>query len=94
MSFQNLSGARQKLLAAGFDMEQRADWSALTTLFQKRHAISHQLGVADQEYLGRTRRQGVPRSANAAIECRGNRQWSETMPAFDQRFLRSVFVLK
>ncbi len=54
MSFQNLSGARQKLLAAGFDMEQGADWSALTTLFQKRHAISHQLGVADQEYLTKT----------------------------------------
>lgn len=35
-------------------MQQGADWGALTTLFQKRHTISHQLGVADQAYLTKT----------------------------------------
>ena len=35
-------------------MQQDADWGALTTLFQKRHAINHQLGVADREYLTKT----------------------------------------
>jgi hypothetical protein len=54
MSFQSLIGARQKLLPTGWDMQQGADWGALTTLFQKRHAISHQLGVADREYLTKT----------------------------------------
>jgi hypothetical protein len=54
MSFQSLNGARQKLLPTGWDMQQGADWGALTTLFQKRHTISHQLGVADQAYLTKT----------------------------------------
>ena len=42
------------LLPTGWDMQQYADWSALTTLFQKRHATAHQLGVADREYLTKT----------------------------------------
>jgi len=54
MSFQSLTGSRQKLLPTGWDMQQAADWSTLTTLFQKRHTISHQLGVVDQEYLAKT----------------------------------------
>ncbi len=54
MSFQSLTGARQRLLPVGWDMQEIADWDALTKLFQKRHAISHQLGVTDQEYLTKT----------------------------------------
>jgi hypothetical protein len=55
-SFQNLSAARQRLLPAGWDMKDSAqDWERLTKLFQKRHVITHRLGVVDKEYLNKTR---------------------------------------
>lgn len=54
-SFQNLAGARNRLLPAGFDMAAVAkDWTQLTRLFQKRHVIAHRLGVADEEYVAKT----------------------------------------
>jgi hypothetical protein len=54
-SFQNLAGARDRLLPSGWDMEAEvADWPQLTSLFQKRHVLSHRLGVVDQEYVKKT----------------------------------------
>jgi|PersoiStandDraft_1058852.scaffolds.fasta_scaffold40406_2 hypothetical protein len=60
MSFQNLLAARQRLLPSGWDMANAVlNWSALTTLFQKRHLLVHRLGIIDQEYAEKT---GHPRS--------------------------------
>jgi len=55
ISFQSLTGARQKLLAAGWDMASvGSDWPSLVRLFQKRHVIAHRLGVVDQDYIRKT----------------------------------------
>jgi hypothetical protein len=54
-SFQNLHAARRRLQAAGWDMaEQVNDWTALVTVFQKRHLYAHKLGVADLAYVTKT----------------------------------------
>lgn len=55
VSFQNLDGARQHLtelfgldLAAGLTDE---EWKAALRGFQKRHLLSHKMGVVDEEYI-------------------------------------------
>jgi hypothetical protein len=56
VSFQNLVGARQRFLPTGWDMERSVDdWQGLVRLFQKRHTVTHRLGVVDQEYIDKTR---------------------------------------
>ena len=55
MSFQSLDGARHNLtelfgldLAAGLGAE---EWKAAVRGFQKRHLLSHKMGVVDDEYV-------------------------------------------
>lgn len=55
ISFQNLEGARQNVktlfgidLAAGLPDE---EWNTAVRAFQKRHVLSHKMGVADEEYV-------------------------------------------
>ena len=55
VSFQNLEGAKQKLsplfnvdLSAGLT---RDEWQAAVRGFQKRHLLSHKMGVVDEEYV-------------------------------------------
>ncbi len=59
VSFQNLEGARKNILRLfNFDIaaELKADeWSAAIQAFQKRHLLSHKLGVVDQEYIDKSR---------------------------------------
>jgi hypothetical protein len=57
-SFQNLEGAKRNLsglfgldLAAGLTAEQ---WDTAVRGFQKRHLLSHTMGVVDQEYVRKT----------------------------------------
>lgn len=92
MSFQSLTGAKQKLLPTGWDIEQQgADWTALKTLFQKRHLIAHQLGVVDQEYLTKTGDsvgelgKRVPLTVEEII--RGSKQCQRLINAFFGMFL-------
>ena len=61
ISFQNLEGARQNVLtlfntnlAAGLTVD---EWNAATRSFQKRHILSHKMGVADEDYV---RKSGDP----------------------------------
>jgi hypothetical protein len=58
MSFQNLEGAKQNMsrlfnldLAAGLTDN---EWKAAIQGFQKRHLLSHKLGVYDDEYVRKT----------------------------------------
>lgn len=58
VSFQNLEGARQSLsglfnidLAAGLVVN---EWKIAVRGFQKRHLLSHKLGVVDEEYIRKT----------------------------------------
>lgn len=58
VSFQNLEGARQSLsglfnidLAAGLVVD---EWKIAVRGFQKRHLLSHKLGVVDEEYIRKT----------------------------------------
>jgi hypothetical protein len=55
VSFQNLEGARQNMnglfnldIAAGLADD---EWKAAVRAFQKRHLVSHKMGVVDEEYL-------------------------------------------
>lgn len=55
VSFQNLDGAKQNLtalfsldIAAGLTAE---EWKAAIRGFQKRHLLSHKMGVIDGEYI-------------------------------------------
>lgn len=55
ISFQNLDGARQSVnalfkldLAVGLTED---EWKAAVRAFQKRHVLSHKMGVVDAEYL-------------------------------------------
>lgn len=55
ISFQNLEGAKQSLigifgldLAAGLSIE---EWKVAIRGFQKRHLLSHKMGVVDEEYM-------------------------------------------
>ncbi|MBN1655086.1 MAG: hypothetical protein JXA30_15060 [Deltaproteobacteria bacterium] len=54
VSFQNLQGAKESLaglfnlnIAAGLTAE---EWSAIVQGFQKRHLLSHKLGIIDEDY--------------------------------------------
>ncbi len=92
MSFQNLTGARDKLVPTGWDMgKEIPDWNVLTMLFQKRHAIAHQLGVVDQEYLrksgDRTAVLGKRLSLNAEEVVVGARQCQCLINGFFGMFL-------
>lgn len=53
--FQNMAGARRRVQEAfGFDFadELSADsWIAICRIFQKRHLLSHKMGVIDDEYV-------------------------------------------
>lgn len=58
VSFQNLDGAKQNLfelfnldLASGLTTE---EWEAAVRGFQKRHLLSHKMGVVDAEYIGKS----------------------------------------
>ena|SRR5438552_444975 len=58
MSFQNLEGAKTTFLDL-FGMDLSADivaeeWRAAVSGFQKRHLVTHKLGVVDQEYITKT----------------------------------------
>lgn len=55
MSFQNLEGAKQNLKGL-FNLDLAADltgdeWKATIRGFQKRHLLSHKMGVVDDEYV-------------------------------------------
>ncbi len=58
VSFQNLEGAKQNLqvlfnfdLAVGLTIE---EWKMAVRGFQKRHLLSHKMGVVDEDYVDRT----------------------------------------
>ncbi|MGK2887246.1 MAG: hypothetical protein ACSLE8_21160 [Rhodococcus sp. (in: high G+C Gram-positive bacteria)] len=56
INFQSLDGAEKNLQKHNRSLRAHAtreEWDFLTTSFQKRHVIAHNLGVADQEYLDR-----------------------------------------
>lgn len=79
-------------MPTGWDMEQQAaDWTALTTLFQKRHLIAHQLGVVDQEYLTKTgdsaAELGKRVPLNVAEIIHGSKQCQRLIDAFFGMFL-------
>ena len=58
VSFQSLAGSRKRLLSEfGIDMSQAippADWDFACRCFQKRHLLSHKMGVVDDEYIQAT----------------------------------------
>jgi hypothetical protein len=58
MSFQNLEGAKTTFLGLfGIDLSAEVapeEWRAAATGFQKRHLVTHKLGVVDQEYITKT----------------------------------------
>ncbi len=58
LSFQNLEGVRKRLQAHyGFDLADglaTQDWEFVARCFQKRHLLSHRMGVVDQGYLDAT----------------------------------------
>ena len=55
VSFQNLEGARQNLTVLfGFDLSAdltAKEWKAAVQAFQKRHLLSHKMGVVDDNYV-------------------------------------------
>jgi len=58
MSFQNLEGAKTTFLDLfGIDLSAEVaseEWRAAAIGFQKRHLVTHKLGVVDQEYITKT----------------------------------------
>ncbi len=58
VSFQNIDGAREKLLhIANVDiatMMEANDWQFVREQFQKRHIIAHRMGVIDEEFVRKT----------------------------------------
>jgi hypothetical protein len=58
MSFQNLEGAKSTFLELfGIDLSAEVapeEWRAAAIGFQKRHLVTHKLGVVDQEYIRKT----------------------------------------
>lgn len=58
LSFQNLEGVRKRIqVHYGFDLADGLpvqDWEFVTRCFQKRHLLSHRMGVVDQDYLDAT----------------------------------------
>jgi hypothetical protein len=56
ISFQNLEGAEKNLQSHGHSLRAhltREEWEFLNTAFQKRHVLTHNLGVIDEDYLQR-----------------------------------------
>jgi hypothetical protein len=55
--FQSLSGARRNIQDAfGFDFADKlseADWKFISRMFQKRHLLSHKMGVIDEDYISK-----------------------------------------
>ena len=54
ISFQNLVGAEKNLQVHGLSLRAhttREEWEFLTRSFQKRHVLTHNLGVADEDYI-------------------------------------------
>jgi len=55
LSFQNLSGARDRVHAIfGFDLAQGVtseEWAFASKSFQKRHLLAHKMGIADEAYI-------------------------------------------
>lgn len=55
ISFQNIEGARKKVQDLfGFDLASGIvsdDWDFVVRCFQKRHLITHKMGVIDEEYI-------------------------------------------
>jgi len=58
ISFQNLEAAARKTKEVfGLDLKsllEDSEWNALIVGFQKRHLISHKMGIIDEEYLNKT----------------------------------------
>lgn len=58
MSFQNLEGAKTTFLDLfGIDLSAEVapeEWRAAAMGLQKRHLVTHNLGVVDQEYITKT----------------------------------------
>ena len=58
MSFQNLEGAKTTFLDSfGMDLSAEVapeEWRTAAIGFQKRHLVTHKLGVVDQEYITKT----------------------------------------
>jgi hypothetical protein len=74
VSFQNLEGANQSLIrlfhcdfAAGLTVE---EWKVAVRGFQKRHILSHKMGVVDDEYICKTgdSQNVVGRKVNITVE--------------------------
>jgi len=58
ISFQNIDGAKDKLLREHkFDLSAAvtgADWKFVSDQFQKRHLLAHKLGIVDSEFVAKT----------------------------------------
>lgn len=58
ISFQNIASAQEKIKEQfSIDIAAKLEkplWDSLTRSFQKRHLISHKMGVIDQEYINRS----------------------------------------
>jgi hypothetical protein len=71
VSFQNLAGARQKLLDLfGIDLGgslTSAEWDFACRCFQKRHLLAHSMGVVDEAYLRATADTGAVVGRKVAI---------------------------
>jgi hypothetical protein len=61
--FQNLAGARRKVTEAfGFDFADRVtteNWGYICRTFQKRHLLSHNMGVIDEDYVQKANDSGA-----------------------------------
>ncbi len=72
ISFQNLTGARDKLrLMFGFDAEAAVgvtDFNSVHRAFQKRHVVAHRMGVVDADYLKSTGDAGSVLGRKVVIE--------------------------
>jgi hypothetical protein len=94
--FQNLSGARRNIQDAfGFDFADvlsEEEWKFISRTFQKRHLISHKMGVVDEDYVAKAndldavlgrKVQVQPdevRSAIATVKSLGNRLYAGLFP--------------
>lgn len=58
VSFQNIEKARIKIInELGFDFKSKIDdheWNFLKEQFQKRHLVSHKMGIIDEEFCNKT----------------------------------------
>lgn len=54
-SFQSISRTREQLAdALGCALPEQVQWEKLSAMFEKRHPITHNLGVVDRKYLDKT----------------------------------------